>query len=94
MIIAGSSYCESAGEKLKIGTYFDLIAEPENPFDSNAIMLVCDGEKIGYVPRKDTFAFTVSLKMKRNIYGVITGINENTVPTQYEFEAWFDMSEK
>lgn len=45
MIIAGSSYCDaSVLEKLLVGTYFDLVAEPDNPYDKDAIMLVLDGE--------------------------------------------------
>jgi hypothetical protein len=38
MIIAGSSYCDKAVlDKLKVGTYFELEAEPDNEYDKEAI---------------------------------------------------------
>lgn len=94
MIIAGSSYCDkSALNKLAIGTYFELVAEPTNPYDKDAIMLVHDGEKIGYIAKQDKMAFVTCLKLKRKVYGVITNIITEPYPTKYEYETWFD-SEK
>ena len=91
MIIAGSSYCDkSVLDKLTIGTYFELIAEPTNPYDKDAVMLVYDGEKIGYIAKQDKMAFVTCLKLKRKIYGVITDIITEPYPTKYEFETWFD----
>lgn len=93
MIIAGSSYCEkSALEKLTVGTYFDLEAEPANPYDKDAVMLVHDGEKIGYVSKQDNAVFVTCLRLKRKVYGVITDIIPEPYPTKYEFETWFDSS--
>ena len=35
MFIAGSSYCDKAVlEKLSVGTYFEVVAEPDNPHDN------------------------------------------------------------
>lgn len=91
MIIAGSSYCEkTALDKLTIGTYFELVAEPTNPYDKDAVMLLHEGEKIGYIAKQDKLAFVTCLKLKRNIYGVITDIITEPYPTKYEFETWFD----
>lgn len=91
MIIAGSSYCEkTALDKLSIGTYFELVAEPTNPYDKDAVMLLHDGDKIGYIAKQDKLAFVTCLKLKRKIYGVITDIITEPYPTKYEFEAWFD----
>lgn len=91
MIIAGSSYCDkSALDKLMIGTYFDLVAEPMNPYDHEAIMLVHDGEKIGCIAKQDKLAFVTCLKLNRKVYDVITDIVTESYPTKYEFETWFD----
>lgn len=91
MIIAGSSYCDAATlEKLSVGTYFDLIAEPDNPYDKDAVMLTLGGEKIGYIAKSDRLAFVTCLKLKRKIYGVVTAIDMDSKPTKYEFETWFD----
>ena len=93
MIIAGSSYCEkSVLEKLTVGTYFDLEAEPTNPYDKDAVMLVHNGEKIGYVSKQDNAVFVTCLRLKRKVYGVITDIITEPYPTKYEYETWFDSS--
>lgn len=95
MIIAGASYCDrSALDKLTIGTYFELVAEPTNPHDKDAVMLVHDGEKIGYVAKQDGLPFVTCLKLKRRVYGVITDIITEPYPTKYEFETWFDSERK
>ena len=91
MIISGSSYCNKAAlSKLAVGTYFDLIREPDNPNDPNAIMLILGDEKIGYIPKNDTFSFVTCLKLNCKIYGVITDIDNISNPPKYEFETWFD----
>ena len=93
LIIAGSYYCEKdAIEKLQIGVYFDLIREPQNPYDADAIMLVLDNQKIGYVAKEDLPPFIVALKLGRRIYGVITDIIAIDGTVRYEFETWFDRS--
>ena len=94
MFIAGSSYCDKAVlEKLSIGTYFEVIAEPDNSHDKDAVMLMYDGNKIGYIAKKDNTPFIICLRLNRKIYGVITDIITEQISTKYEFETWFD-SEK
>ena len=93
MIIAGSYYCDkNILEQLTVGTYFDLEAEPDNPHDKDAVKLLYNGQKIGYIAKHDRLAFVTCLKLKRNIYGVITAIKEEDGRSQYEFETWFDSS--
>ena len=91
MIIAGSYYCDvNVLSELKIGTYFDLEAEPDNPNDKDAVKLTYNGQKIGYIAKQDRLAFVTCLKLRRNIYGVITNIIQESGRTKYEFETWFD----
>jgi len=91
MFIAGSSYCDKTVlESLEVGTYFDLEAEPDNPYDKDAVKLTYLGQKIGYIAKQDHLAFVTCLKLKRNIYGVITAIKKDEHPKKYEFETWFD----
>ena len=95
MIIAGSSYCDaSALAKLLVGTYFDLVAEPDNPHDKEAIALLHNGEKIGYIAKQDKAAFVTCLRLGRSAYGVITNIITDAYPTKYEYETWFDSEGK
>ena len=91
MIIAGSSYCEKEVlDTLAIGTCFDVALEPDNPQDKEAVKLTYNGANIGYISKADKPAFVTCLKLKRKVYGVITDINTEASPTQYEFETWFD----
>lgn len=54
MIIAGSSYChKNVLSRLEIGSYIEVAAEPDNPYDKDAVMLLYDGERIGYIAKKD-----------------------------------------
>lgn len=91
LIIAGSSYCDpSVLAKLQIGTYFELSREPDNPHDPDAVVLTLEGEKIGYVGKKDLLPYTLSLNLHRKIYGVITDIITERHFTKYEYETWYD----
>ena len=91
MIIAGSYYCDNGViDALKVGTSFDLEAEPENLYDKDAVKLTLNGKKIGYVPKQDRLAFVACLKLGRKIYGVITDIKDDNGQIKYEFETWFD----
>lgn len=90
MIIAGSYYCDKAVlDTLEVGSHIDLEAEPDNPYDKDAVKLLYNGQKIGYIAKKDHLAFVTCLKLKRNIYGVITAIIEEDGQTKYEYETWF-----
>lgn len=42
-------------DKMAPGKKVQLVPEPKNPFDSNAIMLRFKGKKIGYVPAKNNW---------------------------------------
>ena len=91
MIIAGSYYCEkNVLDTLKVGSYIDVEAEPDNPHDKNAIKLLFNSQKIGYIAKKDQPAFITCLRLKRRIYGIITDIITEDGTTKYEYETWFD----
>ena len=71
MIIAGSFYCDQTIiSQLSVGTYFELIAEPDNPHDKDAVALYYQGNKIGYVAKKDVTPFEA-------IFGQVDYINKN-----------------
>lgn len=91
MIVAGSSYCDKTVlDKLSVGAYIELVPEPDNAYDKDAIMLTLEGAKIGYVAKSDKAAYVTCIKLGRSVYGVITDINTDVFPTQYEYETWFD----
>jgi HIRAN domain len=39
--------------RMRVGDALTLIREPDNPFDANAVRVEWQGQKIGYVPRRD-----------------------------------------
>jgi hypothetical protein len=95
MIIAGSRYCDKAAlDTLEPGAYIDLEAEPDNPYDKDAVKLLFNGQKIGYIAKKDRMAFAACLKLNRKVYGIITAITEADGQPQYEYETWFDCAGK
>ena len=90
MIIAGSYYCDqSVISQLSVGTYFQVVAEPDNPQDKDAVALYYQETKIGYIAKKDVVPFVVCLKLRRNIYGVVTDIREKDGRKEIEYETWF-----
>ena len=91
MIVAGSAYCDKEVlAKLQIGSCFDLVRELDNPYDKNAVALIHQGEKIGYVARKDVLPFAACLRSNKVIYGIITEILTEGERVTYEYETWFD----
>ena len=90
MTVAGSFYCNQAVvSSLSEGVYLDLQPEPDNPYDKNAIALMYQGTKIGYIRKEDVQPFALSLKLHRTIYGVITAIREINGRKEIEYETWF-----
>ena len=63
---------------------------PNNPHDKNAIKLLYNGQKIGYIAKKDNMAFVNCLKLDRKIYGVITEITGENGEPKFEYETWFE----
>ena len=53
--IAGFTYYDGVDvfENLKIGTELALKAEPENPYDPNAVAIYYKKEKLGFVPKDE-----------------------------------------
>ena len=53
--IAGFTYYNGVDvfENLKIGAQLKLKAEPENPFDPNAVAIYYQEEKLGFVPKDE-----------------------------------------
>jgi HIRAN domain len=56
-IVGHRHYAGSLKTRLSIGEALDLIPEPQNQFDKNAIVVKARGETVGYVNRLQTAAF-------------------------------------
>jgi hypothetical protein len=53
--LAGFQYHagKSLWPQMQVGDPLVLIREPDNPYDSNAVRVEWQGQKIGYVPRRE-----------------------------------------
>lgn len=56
--LAGFRYHKAADvfDHLQPGEPLDLVREPGNPYDANAVRVEWNGHKLGYVPRRDNAA--------------------------------------
>lgn len=56
--LAGFRYGEGAQlwPQLRAGDRLDLVREPDNPHDANAVRVDWQGRKLGYVPRRENAA--------------------------------------
>ena len=74
--VAGTSHVENIVElepSLKEGDRLVLVREPGNPYDGRAIRIQTkEGEKIGYVPRKDNMIFARLMDAGKVLFAVIT----------------------
>ncbi len=38
-------------KELKLGASLEMLAEPTNPYDSEAVVILYQGKKLGYIPK-------------------------------------------
>ena len=85
VLIAGTKYY-NIPKDINIGTSLDLIPEPENKYDSNAIAVFANGEKIGHVP-KNRLQDMIHDFIKRGdiLTARISSINEDSIKMAVDF---------
>ena len=95
--IVGTRYLGGSDElveDLKPGSRVSFVAEPDNPYDENAVMaLDAQGRKLGYIPRHENSIIGALLKAGKSIYGImpekqpkIATANRNT-----PYSLWVDL---
>jgi hypothetical protein len=62
---------------LKPGDRLDLVREPDNPHDANAVRVELRGVKLGYVPRRDNATVARQLDRGAALEARLAGIREN-----------------
>lgn len=74
--VAGTTHIEGIQELepfLNVGDKLDFFREPDNLYDSKAIMIKnSDGIKIGYIPKNDNAIFSRLMDAGKVIFGKIT----------------------
>ena len=61
--LAGFRYAEAAAvwPQMRAGDPLELVREPDNPHDANAVRVDWRGHKLGYVPRRENAAIAWGL---------------------------------
>ena len=82
--LAGFRYyaAESRWELMKEGQTLVLIREPDNVHDPNAIRVEWQGEKLGYLPRRENRAVAAAMDAGDKIEARIAKLREHRDPWQ------------
>lgn len=82
--LAGFRYYagEAQWQSMKVGQPLTLVREPENIHDANAIRVEWQGEKLGYLPRRENRAVAAAMDAGDKIEGRIAKLREHRDPWQ------------
>ncbi len=89
--LAGFQYHqgEALWEQMAVGNRLELVREPANPFDANAIRIDWNGRKLGYVPRIQNQAAARLLDEGTRLEARIAGLERSRNPwNRVEVEVW------
>lgn len=90
--VAGTSHLEDLDkvlEEIWPGNWVNLVREPENKYDCNAIRVESENElKLGYVPKKQSENLSAILNLGVQLYGRIASIDYEVSWTRIELEIY------
>jgi len=89
--LAGFRYGEAAAlwPLLRAGDALELVREPDNPFDANAVRVEWRGHKLGYVPRRDNAALAWGMDRGMALRARVSRLSEHRNPAKrIEFEVF------
>jgi hypothetical protein len=91
--LAGFRYHAAAElwSDLGVGDALELVREPANVHDQNAVSLSWRGRKLGYVPRRDNAALAWALDRGQPVRARISRLTQHPNPARrIEFEVYAD----
>ena len=92
--LAGSQYY-AVGEQwqaLQVGDHLDLIREPDNRHDRNAIRVEWRGQQLGYVPRASNRSIAAALDAGDRLSARVSSVSDNKNPWQrVAFEVFIEL---
>jgi hypothetical protein len=91
--LAGYRYAEAAQvwPELKVGDRLDLVREPDNPHDRNAVRVDWRGRKLGYVPRAENEALAWAMDRGETVSARISRLQAHRNPRlRIEFEVFVE----
>lgn len=91
--LAGYRYAEAAQvwPELRVGDPLDLVREPDNPHDRNAVRVDWRGRKLGYVPRAENEALAWAMDRGEKVSARISRLQAHRNPRmRIEFEVFVE----
>jgi hypothetical protein len=89
--LAGFRYYQGAElwERMRVGDALELVREPANPHDSNAVRVLWQGQMLGYLPRRENRAVARHIDAGGRVEARIVKLQEHRNPWQrIELEVW------
>ncbi len=93
--LAGFRHYDGAASwrDMKPGDRLQLVREPDNPYDANAVRVEWRGIKLGYVPRRDNAAVARQMDRGAALEARVAALRENrNRSVRIEFEVVVPMS--
>ncbi len=87
--VAGLDYIDDIDEifnELEVNARLELFREVKNEYDKHAILVKYNGQKIGYVPRKDNYVLSKLMDGGKQLYGVVESFGIDEVYEGYSFK--------
>ncbi|MBR4877012.1 MAG: SEL1-like repeat protein, partial [Rhodocyclaceae bacterium] len=80
--VAGFQYHQgkTVWHRLKTGALLDLVREPENPHDAQAVRIELEGVQIGYVPRADNAAIAHLMDTGQRVRAHVLELHDSPNP--------------
>jgi hypothetical protein len=77
--LAGLRHYEAGGvwHDISPGDQLELVREPDNPYDANAVRIEWRGRKLGYLPRRDNTAVARQLDRGTALEARVARLKEN-----------------
>lgn len=91
--LAGFRYHEApmAFGELRIGDRLDLVREPDNAHDPNAVRVEWRGHRLGYVPRRENSALAWAMDRGEPVAARISALRQRRNPRErIEFEVYVE----
>jgi HIRAN domain len=77
--------------ELRVGDALELVREPDNPHDANAVSVAWRGHKLGYVPRRENAALAWGLDRGESLRARISRLAQHPNPARrIEFEVYVE----
>jgi len=91
--LAGFRYGEAASATplMRAGDALDLVREPDNPHDPDAVRVEWRGRKLGYVPRRQNAALAWGLDRGTPLRARVSRLDDHPNPARrIEFEVYIE----